>query len=368
MEEAARFKMIFESLFDGVIIINQKGMIENINSAASKIFGFDPAELIGQSFKTLLPDEQTNKEIDFLKNSTIAPPQELVGRKKNGNIFAFLLKVSETQVKNETIFILVINDITDRKIEEGNFKRYVSEIEQNNLVLQDLAYASAHDLQEPLRKIKAFGDRLKVTGFENLPEEGKDSIEKMLAATIRMQTLIDGLLSFTRITSNAKFFTSINLSAVLKEVLSDLEITIDKTNTVININSELPSIEANATQIRQLFQNLITNAIKFKKEDMSPVINIHYKYTHQSDMPYLKGDKYIELYFEDNGIGFNEKYQDKIFNIFQRLEGPQYEGSGMGLAICRKIVVVHRGEISAKSQPGKGATFMVKLPVKQFNN
>jgi two-component system, LuxR family, sensor kinase FixL len=148
-------------------------------------------------------------------------------------------------------------------------------------------------------------------------------------------------------------------------VLSDLEISIEKTNTSIQAEP-LPVIEADATQMRQVFQNLISNAIKFRKDNVNPIIKIYYKHFQRTaHLTATPGDEFIELYFEDNGIGFDEKYLEKIFNIFQRLEGQKYEGSGIGLAICRKIAIRHGGHITAKSELGKGSTFIIKLALRQ---
>jgi two-component system sensor kinase FixL len=190
----------------------------------------------------------------------------------------------------------------------------------------------------------------------------------MLNAASRMQKLINDLLSFSRVTSKAQPFVKVDLNQVLKEVLSDLEIAIEKNKAKISFES-LPVIEADPTQMRQLFQNLIANAVKFRKEDTNPEVKIYSKSIQKK--PHLTstpGDEIIELYFEDNGIGFDEKYLDKIFNIFQRLEGQKYEGSGIGLAICRKIAIRHGGNITAFSQPDKGAKFIVTLSSKQVRD
>lgn len=192
-----------------------------------------------------------------------------------------------------------------------------------------------------------------------------DYLERMLKAVVRMQNLINDLLTFSRLTTKGLPFSRVNLNQVLKEVLSDLEILIEKNNAKIE-SLLLPEIEADPTQMRQLFQNIISNAIKFKRPGVSPVIRIHavniQKTPHMTGTP---GDEFCELYFEDNGIGFEEKYLDKIFNIFQRLEGQRYEGSGIGLAICKKIATRHGGDITARSKPGEGTTFVVTLSVRQ---
>ncbi|HXC04013.1 MAG TPA: ATP-binding protein, partial [Bacteroidia bacterium] len=212
---------------------------------------------------------------------------------------------------------------------------------------------SSHDLQEPLRKIQSFGDRLKTGERDQLSEQGKDYLDRILNAASRMQNLINDLLAFSRVSTRVQEFSSINLNTLLKEVLSDMEVSIERAGAEV-VSELLPTIPGEPTLIRQLFQNLISNAVKFRKPDIAPRIRIYSKTVTGSN-------PHVDLYFEDNGIGFDEKYLDKIFNIFQRLEGQKYEGSGIGLAICKKIALKHGGTITAKSEPGKGALFIVSL-------
>jgi two-component system sensor kinase FixL len=248
---------------------------------------------------------------------------------------------------------------------EEKLRRYAAELERSNRELQDFAYVSSHDLQEPLRKIQAFGDRLKAKELDKLSEQGKDYIDRMLNAAFRMQKLINDLLSFSRVTTQSQPFTKVDLNLLLREVLSDLEVVIDKTGARIEFEA-LPAIEAESIQMRQLFQNLISNALKFRKEGEKPVIKIYSKFLQRkAHLISTPGDELVEIYVQDNGIGFDEKYLDRIFNVFQRLDGHKYEGSGIGLAICRKIAIRHGGDITARSEPGKGSIFIVTLAVKQ---
>lgn len=235
--------------------------------------------------------------------------------------------------------------------------RQREELTRSNEELQQFAFIASHDLQEPLRKITAFGDRLKATCQDALTDKGHDYLQRMQNAAERMQVLIEDLLTLSRITTRAQPFVEVNLARVTKEVLSDLEIRIAQTGAHIEIG-ELSTIKADPLQMRQLLQNLISNALKFHPEKEPPIVKIHsQKFTNQQ----LKSE-YYEIIVEDNGIGFEEKYLDRIFNVFQRLHGrTEYEGTGMGLAICRKIVERHQGSITAKSEPGKGASFIVTI-------
>jgi len=261
----------------------------------------------------------------------------------------------------------VVHDISEQKKSEEQLRRYAAELERSNSELQDFAYVSSHDLQEPLRKIQAFGTRLKSGEYDKISDKGKDYIDRMLNAASRMQRLINALLDFSRVTTKAKPFTEVNLNQVLQDVISDIEIAIESNHATINF-SDLPTIEGDEVQMRQLFQNLIGNAIKFKKEDIPPTVTVKSKVI--TDNPHMvsePGDQFVEITFSDNGIGFDQKYGEKIFNIFQRLEGMKYEGSGVGLAICKKIVTRHGGSIRAQSIEGKGSDFIVLLSLKQLN-
>lgn len=236
--------------------------------------------------------------------------------------------------------------------------RQRQELARSNEELQQFAFIASHDLQEPLRKIKAFGDRLQVTCHEALSPQGLDYLQRMQNAAGRMQTLIEDLLNLSRITTRAQPFIAVNLTQIVEEVLSDLEIRIQQTQANIEIG-ELPTIDADPLQIRQLLQNLIGNALKFHRHSVPPVVNIS-----SQELETEEDLRWCEIIVKDNGIGFDEKYLDRIFNVFQRLHGrSEYEGTGMGLAICRKIVERHRGSITAQSETGKGTSFIVTLPL-----
>jgi PAS domain S-box-containing protein len=236
-------------------------------------------------------------------------------------------------------------------------------LEQSNRELQDFASVASHDLQEPLRKVQAFGDRLKTGSREALDEQGRDYLDRMLNAAKRMQSLIQDLLRFARITSQAHPFLPVDLARVTQEVLSDLEVRIGETNAQVEVG-ELPIINADAMQMRQLLQNLIGNALKFHQEGKPPAIRV---YADNLDFP-PAADHMLHLVVKDNGIGFDEKYLDRIFTVFQRLHGrSEYEGTGVGLAICRKIAQRHGGDITARSIPGQGASFLIALPFRQVD-
>jgi PAS domain S-box-containing protein len=252
----------------------------------------------------------------------------------------------------------ISRDITGLKEADEKLRTYAARLERSNRDLQDFAYVASHDLQEPLRKVQAFGDRLKAKYNDVLDDTGRDYLKRMFDAAGRMQTLINDLLSYSRVTTKAQPFAAVDLDKILREVLSDLEVRIEQTHGRMEV-SPLGTIDADALQMRQLFQNLIGNALKFHKEGESPVIRIQGRPPNDASLPRL------EITIADNGIGFDQKYADRIFVIFQRLHGrSQYEGTGVGLAVCKKIVERHGGVITAESKPGEGATFTILLPVK----
>jgi PAS domain S-box-containing protein len=249
-------------------------------------------------------------------------------------------------------------DVTEQKEHAQRLEALTQELERSNRELQEFASVASHDLQEPLRKIRTFGDRLKQRSAASLDEQARDYLERMQSAAARMQRLIEDLLSFSRIAGRPPQPEPIHLDKIAHEVVADLEGRMAETGGKIEIDA-LPSIEADPTQMRQLLQNLIGNALKFHKPNEPPQVKVSGSIKSASPAS-------CEIVVTDRGIGFDEKYLDRIFAVFQRLHGrSEYEGTGMGLAICRRIVERHGGSITARSKPGEGATFIVTLPVEQ---
>jgi signal transduction histidine kinase len=229
---------------------------------------------------------------------------------------------------------------------------------------------ASHDLREPMRKVRAFGDRLKTRCIDALSPEGRDYVERMQKAAQRMETLIEDLLTFARVTTNARPFVAVELGTIVDDVLCDLELQIGRTAGRVDAGW-LPTIDADPTQMRQLFQNLIANALKFHRATEPPVVKISGRLVEgevKNGRENCPCAVMCEIAIADTGIGFDEKYLDRIFTMFQRLHSrEQYEGTGVGLAVCRKIVERHGGSISAHSTPAHGATFVATLPLKHAN-
>lgn len=244
------------------------------------------------------------------------------------------------------------------------------ELVRSNSELEHFAHVASHDLQEPLRKIQAFGDRLKLKCSQDLGEQGRGYLEHMQSAAVRMQTLIDDLLTLARVTIRPRPFVSVDLVAVARTVVSDMEVRLHEVGGTVQVDS-LPTIDADPGQMGQLLQNLIGNALKFHRNDEPPAVKV-WGALLQDQEPGAGNEgsspQQCCIGVEDNGIGFDEKYLPQIFQPFQRLFGRgEYEGTGMGLAICRAIVERHGGDITARSTLGQGTTFIITLPTQQSN-
>ena len=271
------------------------------------------------------------------------------------------LNVELTNSNQELISSNLATIAANESLSESNHN-----LTRSNDNLEKFAYIASHDLQEPLRKIQQFGDLLKTQHAEALGD-GITYLERMQTAASRMSRLIKDLLTFSRISTRQEAISSVSLREVIDSALSDLEIRLEETDALVTIDA-LPVVAGDRTQLEQLFQNLLSNALKFHPKETRPVIAIRYQLITNSDLPPMvkparKTSRYHRVQVADNGIGFDEKYASRIFQVFQRLHGKNdYAGTGIGLAICEKVVVNHGGAITGTSQPGQGATFTVYLP------
>lgn len=265
----------------------------------------------------------------------------------------------------------ILNSSLEERIAERTreLELLATDLTRSNKELQEFAYVASHDLQEPLRKVRAFGDRLAARSRAQLDEVSRDYLTRMENAAERMQALIDALLTYSRVTTQAQPLSAVNLHQVASEVVSDLEIQIERLHGEARIGA-LDTICADPLQVRQLLQNLIGNALKFHQEDVAPIVHLTGRWLapgdpHRALHPACNDDVPVyDLCVTDNGIGIDAQYTERIFQVFQRLHGRnQYEGTGVGLAICRKIVERHNGIITVQSTPGLGSQFVILLPM-----
>ncbi len=343
-----------------VAITDQNGTITHVNDKFCEISKYSREELIGKNHR-IINSGFHSKEFFAEMWKTISSGKywenEICNRAKDGSLYWVNTTIAPflDERGKPYQYVSIRYEITRRKNAESQLQIMVDRLEKSNRELQDFASIAAHDLQEPLRKIQTFADRLRSKLSTQLSAEADDYLNRMLSSAGRMRKLIDDLLTYSRVTSKGSPFQPTNLNQVVNEVLSDLEIRIEQSGGKVEVQS-LPEIDADPSQMRQLFQNLIANGLKFHQENVPPVITITAE---------IVGDR-CQLSVYDNGIGFDEKYLDRIFTIFQRLHGRQeYEGTGVGLAVCRRIVERHDGSITANSSPGNGANFRISLPLKQ---
>jgi PAS domain S-box-containing protein len=351
-----RYELILNSAGDGILGLDVDGRATFVNPVVAKLTGWPIGDLIGKPVEGLLFPVSSGP-----KPSAGCHPEEQVFCRQDGSRFPVeCVKTPINESDRVVGSVLVFKDITERKRVEETLTQRAAELTRSNAELEQFAFMASHDLQEPLRKIQAFGDRLKLKCDSAQAPETRDYLDRMQNAAARMRTLIDDLLAFSRVMRRSEPFVPVDLGRVTREVLGDLEVRIEKTGAKVEVG-ELPTIDADATQMRQLILNLLTNALKFQPPGGTPVVKIAAR-----ALSAASGEPRCEISVRDNGIGFEEKYLDKIFAVFQRLHGrSEYEGTGVGLAVCRRIVDRHHGNITARSQLGQGATFLVTLPVKQ---
>ena len=284
---------------DGVVILDRQGIIRFVNPAAEVLFGKTSEALLDETFGFPLVKGKAT-ELDVLG--------------KRGKTTVVEMRVVETVWQKDQAFLVLLRDITERRQAEKDLQQYADELKRSNEELEQFAYIASHDLQEPLRKIQAFGDRIRTKYKDVLDERGQDYLRRMQEAAARMQSLITDLLMLSRVTSKAQPFVEVDLDQVAHEVLSDLEVRIERMGGQVEI-SDLPTVKADPMQMRQLLQNLISNALKFRREDRPPSVKVYGRVLPGSAARGVKSPAY-QIHVEDNGIGFDEKYLDRIFKPF----------------------------------------------------
>jgi len=357
-----QIKASFNQAAIGITHLSLKGMWLTCNEKFCQIIGYDQEELRKMSvFDIVHPDEVNNiqRTIDELLTSNSSYfSRETQYLRKDGlpvwvNVTISLVSSSSGE---PLYFILFVEDITKRREIEEMLQNLVKDLAEANQNLEDFTRTASHDLQEPLRKIISFADRLRSSIGDKLDDKEKEYFHRLENSSFRMKKLIEDLLRYSRVSSLPPEMESVDLKDLVSEVLLDLEVSIERSKGVVEVK-HLPKIEADNTQMRQLFQNLISNALKFRNKNEPPKIEIDSMYNDNG---------YWKILIRDNGIGMKEEHIKRIFKPFERLHGSsEFPGTGMGLAICLKVVTRHHGKIMVKSSLGKGTLYIVELPEKQ---
>ncbi|MCE5207325.1 MAG: PAS domain S-box protein [Chloroflexi bacterium] len=357
---------IIEAMEDPVMVYDRNGFIYQCNTSATKAHGFDPRHQYRdeavQYMQIRRPDgslvERKDLPSSLALNGNPVIREHLEVTNKEGREMTLQVTATPLIVNGvQTGVVAVWHDITDLKRSEKALNQYATELERSNRELQEFAFVASHDLQEPLRKIEAFSDML-LEESANLTDRQSDLLNRLKNSAGRMRSMVAGLLQFSRLSTDAQPFQSVDLNQAILEVLSDLDRCLQLSGGTVEAD-RLPVIEADPLQIHQLFQNLVGNALKFQPAGGKPYVRV---YAEQPD------DWSVKIMVKDNGIGFDAEHADQLFQLFRRFVSRRdYEGSGMGLAICRKIVERHGGKISVESHIGQGAIFTVTLPIRQIN-
>ncbi|MES2484966.1 MAG: ATP-binding protein [Bacteroidota bacterium] len=367
IEGEERYHKMIEEIQDyAILLLDVDGNIQNWNKGAQKIKGYSEQDIVGKNFRIFYQDSDRE---DLL-------PEKLIneattnGRanhegwrvRSDGSIFWGLVVITALHDADNNIigFSKVTRDLTERKLAEDRIKEYARDIELRNQQLEEYAYIASHDLQEPLRKIQVFTEMLENSLDDK--EMAMRHLDKISTSAKRMSHLIKDVLKYSQVAQTEAMFSSVNLNKILVDIIEDYELLVHEKGVIIN-TGKLPEIKGILIQVQQLFSNLLGNAIKFSGQN--PTIDI--TATPLSDFEaaqykgFSKDRSYTKILFKDNGQGFDPQYSEQVFKMFKRLT--TNSGTGIGLALCKKIVENHGGIISVESQQGKGSTFTVILPV-----
>ena len=364
-------KAIIEQAAEAIVVCDLDGKIVQLSQSALRLAGDNP---VFKNFEEAFPltygpasDEHRFSIQAVLDGEEFQGVEAALPDPHSDMTFNLYLSAKPLRIPGNGKFgcIITMTDLTGLKQAEQVIRRYARQLERSNKDLENFAFIASHDLQEPLRKIQSFG-RILVNKFSSsLGRDGRDYVIRMQEAANRMEKMVNDLLAYSRVGTQVRPYEQVDLNKIVKRVLSDLESRIAQTGGKVHIG-ELPTIDADPLQMQQLFQNLLSNALKFHKPDEKPDVKVSVFYLSGGKKSSQSKATDVEIEILDNGIGFEMEYYDRIFQPFQRLHGrSEYEGSGIGLPICRRIVERHHGSISATSAPDAGSTFTVILPLKQ---
>ncbi len=359
MENAELLQSIYDTAADAIITTDADGTILSCNNSTGRIFGFPEKEMIGMKISSLIPEKNRDeyKKIlnDYLnsRNEDLTKTgKRLSARKGNGVIFPVSLTLSVISLKNKKTFIAIVRDITSITHIEESLVEHAKNLERSNRELEQFAYVASHDLQAPVRVIAHHAESVLKRAQASLDPKSIDSLQFISKTSKKLQALIQDLLLISRVDTQPQVLRLVSTEKLVDDVLRNLEVNLTESQATITRPTPLPDVQADEGQLTQLFQNLIANAIKFRKQDLPPKIEISAN---------NETGRWI-FCVEDNGIGISPEHFENIFGIFYRLHGKsEYPGSGIGLSLCKRIIERHGGEIWVKSTLGEGTRFFFTL-------
>lgn len=358
------YKTTVDTAIDGLVVISAQGIIQKVNKAALQMFGYTREELVGANVNILMPSPYHEDHDQYLRNylesekpKIIGVGREVSGRRKDGSEFPIALGVNEMEIEGSKSFVGTIQDISDRKASEDRQQNLLDQLTRSNTELERFAYVASHDMQEPVRMITSFSSIISNDYAEVLDEDGKKHLNILTNAGHRLHNIIDDLLAYSRINSEEVQFTRFNGQVSINGALENLQELILQTDAHIELG-EIPTLYGNPVQIMRLFQNLITNGIKYQSQGQRPIIKILSE----------ESVDFWHISIIDNGRGIQSDYHEEIFEPFRRLQTwDQIQGSGLGLSICQKIVQTHGGSIYVESAPSSGSVFTFTLAKPKLN-
>lgn len=367
------YRVFIEKMSEGAVTVNREGIILYSNSQFARMINMPLNGIIGHPFeKFVVPENKTIYSVLF-NESWKSDGKGEVSLISGNNITPVQLSLTTLELQEGVSLSIIITDLTSQKATQKKLRDNFEQLEQANQALeisnhdlQQFASVASHDLQEPLRKIQVFSNLLKEKQKE-LTVDSERYLDKIIESASRMKNLIIDILNYSRLSADDHKLECVDLSEVVKELMVDFELMIQDKNAVIQVG-KLPCLYVNRGQVRQVFQNIISNALKFSKPGNSSRININSTRISEKSFnsPLQEDGPYCLIRIRDNGIGFNEKYLASIFALFERLHSKdKYEGTGIGMAIAKKIIDKHNGLITAVSHEGEGAEFRIILPIDQ---
>ena len=368
------YRLFIEKMIEGAVTLDQHGVILYCNSRFASMVKMPLSKAIGIPFLQFIAPHSTNHFLSLFNRGWKEDCKGEIGLVNEDKCIDFQLSFTSLELDEGVSLSIILTDLTEQKETQRKLKLNYEQLEQinhalevSNHDLQQFASVASHDLQEPLRKIQTYSNLMKDRFSQEFSPAADNYLNKIITSSERMRILIHDILSFSRLSEKENKFETTDLTQLIKDLLKDFELLVEEKRATVTI-SNLPEIDVNPSQIRQVFQNIISNSLKFTHPNIPPVISIsgHNITDFSPDSPADPSGPFVCIAIKDNGIGFDEKYLSNVFTLFKRLHTKdKYEGTGIGLAITKRIIEKHHGQIVAHSAEGKGANFIIVLPVKQ---